>query len=765
MFKNKWILCSLIFIILFTIYFVSSQSTYIESFDTTQDNEFVKEQKQYYTYRKNNELTGANTYLDTSQIDKFYTFDENASKGNQLIMQTSNIPLSVLQSNQAILEDEDDGQLIKTCKTITSCNDLANNPKCGYCYSTKQFEAGDSNGPFFNVCPSGWSNSVEACKKYEEQAICSKVKSCQTMTGDASICGWCQSSGKAFVATKDSTGKLVPKYSEDVCKDEDDLGFGLIPPGQCKQFNQDHPCIGPNMDTGPHSDACLDTLWKEAGGTTSGTAAPQNNTQQVKDWNAKSWKAVFDDMKAWVSDANSNNWNLVKTHYKGVYGKDPDPCDPKFSPTPLECYQTLFTKNGCLEKGKAYPNQNNYANYKTQSKQSFIETIKQFVSNSHNNSLSYDKKNSAYENCYGGELTKPPPLKPGDRVEYTGGTFYGPNSILQGYICSVSNGKAKVFWAYISGPDGNPHYLREGSHTDQVKMSKMGAYCGQVPPELVGKNVPSEINVNDLKLLEACSSDPTCKTSNCAMQNIVYVYYTKRVSRQFKTYNVLQSQIRDVLERSMKVFPSVRIADYSDIQYLVNANFAYCYSGWVNKNGTFVAVYPSNTTSASGCGGGNQEVIEWGYSSSQIAGVYVYIDADPSTIPSKLNTVGLTGSIVATVGKKSYTGNTQFKFSNNTYPKYLGCFKDSSTSTRALPKFIGDNLTVEQAFGSALGLGYKYVGLQDASQFGWNRVQAWTGNNTDFNRYGSATNCKVLNTDKTKYVGGQWVNAVYQLKD
>lgn len=660
--NTSLVYCILGLLILYIIYFVLTNSKYTENFDVDRDNEFVTQQKQYYKYRKNNELTGGKSYLDTSKIDKFYTLDYSKPQGQQLITQTSNIPLSIIQSNSAIIEDTNYGKLQKRCKTLSSCDDLENNPNCGYCYSTKQFEAGDTNGPFFNVCPSGWSSSVETCKKYEEQAICSKVKSCQTMTGDASICGWCQSSGKAFVAIKDSTGKLIPKYSEDVCKDQDDLGFGLIPPGQCSQFNEEHPCIGPNMDTGPHSDNCLDTLWKEAGGTISGTVAPENNQEQKSWWNARSWQAVFDDMKAWVSDANSNNWNLVKTHYKGVYGKDPDPCDPNFSPTPLECYQTLFTKNGCLEKGKAYPNQNNYSNYKTQSKQSFIETIKQFVSNSHNNSLSYDQKNSAYENCYGGELTKPPPLKPGDKVEYTGGTFYGPNSILQGYICSISNGKASVFWTYISGPDGNPHYLREGSHTDQVKNELMGAYCGQVPPSLVGKNVPSEINVNELKLLEACISDPTCKTSNCNMQNIVYVYYTKRIPRQFKGYNVTRHQIRDVLEKINKVFPSVRLADYGDIQYLVNANLGYCHSGWVNKNGVFAAVYPSNTTSGGGCGSGQQKVIEWGFGGGpgQLSGVYVYIDADPSTISSKLNSVGISSAVIATVGKQSYTGNTNF---------------------------------------------------------------------------------------------------------
>lgn len=658
---NNIILLIFLLIIVFIILFSIKYTKVIESFDTNQDNNFITTQQQYYTYRNKSELT-SNTgqMIDMNQADKFYMLDYSKPKGKQLQLTTPDMPMNVYGTNDAITEDEDLGQLQQKCKTLTSCNDLNNNPKCGFCQSTNQFEAGDTNGPYFNVCPSGWVSNATDCIKQKEQNICSQVTSCQTMTGDANICGWCASSGKAFVATKNSEGILVPKYDTDICGDSDDLGAGLVPPGQCSQFNEEHPCIDTNMDTGPHSDTCLDKLWTEAGGTSLGTNAPDNNQQQKQLWNTKGWNEVFNEMKTMVSDANSNNWELVNQYYKGVYGKDPDPCDPKFSPSPLECYQKLFTTNGCLSNGNAYPNNTNYNNYKTQSQSSFIDFVKGLLGMSHNNSVSFDERNTAYGNCYGGQLQAPPPLKPGDQVKYTGGTFYGKNSVLIGYICSIDNGKAKVFWSYISGPDGNPHYLREGSHSNQVKISLMGAYCGQVPLDLQGQNVPSEIDVTDLQLVKPCADDPSCTTGSCDMQNIVYVYYSKSIPGQFLTYNITQNQIRDVIEKAGSLYPSARLADYSDIQYLVNGDFGFCSYGWVNQNGTFVPVLPSNSTSNADCGGGVQKVYTNPSLTSKGAGAYLYIVGNPADIVSKLSTVGLNAQIVATVGKKSYTGATDF---------------------------------------------------------------------------------------------------------
>ena len=39
----------------------------------------------------------------------------------------------------------------------------------------------------------------------------------------------------------------------------------LIEPGDCERFGQMFPCVSKNMNTGPHSDRCLQDLWQNAG--------------------------------------------------------------------------------------------------------------------------------------------------------------------------------------------------------------------------------------------------------------------------------------------------------------------------------------------------------------------------------------------------------------------------------------------------------------------------------------------------------------------
>ena len=141
------------------------------------------------------------------------------------------------------------------------------------------------------------------------------------MVGDAAICGWCQASNKAMVM-QNINGKLEPKYpTQDKCADE---GYGLVAQTECTQFGQEHPCIGPNESTGPHSMECLSKLWKEAGCSTKGTTAPSQPGHNNSWWNQRSWEAVLADMKAWFSDATGSNWSLVQSHEEGCLGTKPN---------------------------------------------------------------------------------------------------------------------------------------------------------------------------------------------------------------------------------------------------------------------------------------------------------------------------------------------------------------------------------------------------------------------------------------------------------
>ena len=44
-------------------------------------------------------------------------------------------------------------------------------------------------------------------------------------------------------------------------------GSLVVGAAACAQFNQDFPCVGKNMMTGPHSNDCLNDMWKKSGYT------------------------------------------------------------------------------------------------------------------------------------------------------------------------------------------------------------------------------------------------------------------------------------------------------------------------------------------------------------------------------------------------------------------------------------------------------------------------------------------------------------------
>ena len=152
----------------------------------------------------------------------------------------------------------------------------------GYCFYNDSFYYGDDKGPYTDVCPGGWVKTKEECQERRERAICDKVSSCHEMVGEASICAWCPTKNKAFVY-KEEDGILVPKYpAKDSCVDDSLSGtkLGLVKQSDCSKFDQEHPCIGPNENKGPHSAKCLAQLWKEAGCSVKGKSSPSQPGQR-----------------------------------------------------------------------------------------------------------------------------------------------------------------------------------------------------------------------------------------------------------------------------------------------------------------------------------------------------------------------------------------------------------------------------------------------------------------------------------------------------
>jgi len=627
-------------IILFILYYFKNIN---EGFNT-----FEEQQEEYYKARENNNLPSI------SKADTFLKFDNT---NNSLELQKPDTTTSS-DGSYAPVDDA-----VVSCKHITSCDQL-DGTQCGYCFYNDKFSFGDKDGPKTDVCPGGWVKTKEDCIKKRQRNICEKVNNCHEMIGEASICAWCPTKNKAFVY-KNENNKILPKYTDDICDDADINGanLGLVLAKDCDKFANDHPCIGSNETTGPHSDKCLNKLWESVGCSSKGTSAPLNNDTAKSYWNNRGWKDVFNDMELWHQYAVGSNWELAKSHTKGCLGTDPNPCDPKFGGT-IECYQDKFVALGCKKEGSAYPtikpsiNMNDYD-----------ISIKKLIQDSNNNSLSYKEKNDAFNKCYGGNLKPPPPIKIGDRVKMSiniGGNNdavcadTNDNSIMEfeGYVCKQDGTLNSILWDKMTNNKpaarcGNKPVSWSKTETNNIEwISKYLGFCG-VNPEYYNKTVSSKVESSVLQLVHSCDkANNTCATSGCSMQTITYVNYPNN------KYSVSKDDVTKVLSIIRGVYPGVKLADKSDIQYLVDTGIPYCSCGWVNISGKLTTVYPSINGTDGSCGGGKQSVISCGDNgpswANGKAGVYVIINSDPDTIPTKLSSVKLSGSVVSVVGKDDY---------------------------------------------------------------------------------------------------------------
>ena len=152
---------------------------------------------------------------------------------------------------------------ILSCKALTDCDQLTG-MDCGYCVSSGKFSYGDDGGPKTDTCKKGeWAMTPAKCKEVKDRKICSDIASCPELAGIAAEkCGFCPTTG-LIMAKKKSGDKYVPKYSSDTCN----YDGGLVIGDQCAAFATQNPCITPYSNTGPHSEECLKTLWRNSGCT------------------------------------------------------------------------------------------------------------------------------------------------------------------------------------------------------------------------------------------------------------------------------------------------------------------------------------------------------------------------------------------------------------------------------------------------------------------------------------------------------------------
>ncbi len=353
-------------LVLSIVSFLAYKKKIYENFDGNEEKSYQDTQEQRFNimnkYPVDNSLVPQGEGTSFIGIENDLSTSDNYMKKRDAVFKEKpiqqTVPKSTLSTN------------INSCNMISKCSEL-NNSDCGYCLYSNEFSYGGTAGPGTDVCPANaWTNDPNKCQEMKEKALCKTVKSCADLTGESGdVCGWCPTSGRAMPMKKVGD-KYLPKYPDDVCSDMD---AGLIKSGDCAKFFRNHPCLTPQINSGPLSAACLASLWKKAIGPDR-RKIDWNAYIKNKNafWNTRGMNAVYNDMKAWLAYTKSSDYKTAVKGYAMCFGTKPDPCSSQFSPRPTECMDQLWEKGGGQPDGSGLPSK---AGFFRQGESSYKQTI------------------------------------------------------------------------------------------------------------------------------------------------------------------------------------------------------------------------------------------------------------------------------------------------------------------------------------------------------------------------------------------------------
>ena len=263
------------------------------------------------------------------------------------------------------------------CKRMKDCGDTSVSDRCGWCPITgsgvaKEFKNG------------GWHPKYKDDKcEWPYQGIKTRVKwlGWNGATGQGGIgTGDCDSDKDCAPGLKcgqnphrtENTMGLKGTHSQldrskDYCYDPEFAGMNgpLVPTGDCKKFGQKFPCMGPTMNTGPHSDACINDLWRKSGCT--GNAIQRSadmgtwGANLMKIWQKASYTNVMNSMYGVLDNVSSKDYKTAQDATKMCYGRDVDACESRFineakkQERPRDCLVNLYNQSGCRPKGRLHP--------------------------------------------------------------------------------------------------------------------------------------------------------------------------------------------------------------------------------------------------------------------------------------------------------------------------------------------------------------------------------------------------------------------------
>ena len=525
-----------ILVLFYQIYVIKSQQEpfvgTVSEVQVQNQRDFLNKQDKYYDVRSQG--PGAGLLVTKPGINDFYKLDKN----NNLKKYTQKLGL----------EQSEIDKKVTNCRALTKCEQLENND-CGYCSATKEFDFGTNRGPKTDVCPDKmWTTEVSKCQELREKTICSEVKSCGDLYGEAEkLCGYCPTTGTAMVMEKIGD-KYMPKYKDDVCGGG---GFGLIPGSECKQFAKDHPCITPFYLSGPHSADCVKKLWKNSSCTNPSVygKTPEDLGKAIK----MSYKEAGSIMKETNDKTRSVKYWEAVNNSKLCYGNSNniDPCDMKYNqqgiPHP-KCLEKIFLDVGGTKKGQGYAafkinsnGQGNNANSWYQTKQ-HVKKVNELAQNSWSifsnifgTTTNVNKYRKDLEkimdnikmadtftkryNCamfmLGIPPPKPEPIKPGDMVNIRVGGFK-----YEGVVMYMSGEDCHIMWLVSKNVTT---INREGMSVDDQR--KIFGWPDINPTERNVKTKYSRARLNNQK---SCSNNKSECKMTCKMTiNDLYYKYPK----------------------------------------------------------------------------------------------------------------------------------------------------------------------------------------------------------------------------------------------
>jgi len=302
----------------------------------------------------------------------------------------SRLLLDVVPSGNQILKTKEDKE-IEMCNIITDCKDLPDKDPtgngCGYCAineldevpATGQgFSFGDKNNTLDDIsCKKGqWVRNKTKCQYLSAKQQCAKVKSCGDLIGGLEeICGWCPTRGISLPKNPGSETLMFP--NEDICPSSGQFEGGkLLTSQKCGAFLDEHPCITPYHQSGPHSGKCVKKLWELSGCKPKGLKnqgaekginiddyVEKLGDQYGSHPNIKSYQQLGKDFQSTEKLINNNTYSIAKGASDYCLGDSSklNSCDSKYNTNgnpDIECLKKKYLESGCTKEGTGWKNLN-----------------------------------------------------------------------------------------------------------------------------------------------------------------------------------------------------------------------------------------------------------------------------------------------------------------------------------------------------------------------------------------------------------------------